>query len=196
MVGGVDHGALGLLYLILAVGPVLLDEAAQGGAFRCRDVAGEGLQGLEVSLAAYLYVFRSERIDHHIVGARGHVEGAARARHELGALQVALIGRIEAHLHIVWHHNLRVCLHIDAHVDVEVQVELQVQLQHGAIVLSVVVVVAQVLVFAGGKSEQRGLEHDEQAEAQQVPARPPQPAPLITRMSPHLVHSKFLILNS
>lgn len=144
VVGGVDDGPWCLVFAAAC-------ERCQLGLLYPGDVAGEGLEGADAALAPYLCPLRAEGVDHHVVGAWCLVHRAAVTAHELGVHQCPCLSVVEAHLHVFRHLYLGVRLLADLQVDFQFEFQAECQLQVG--VLSVVVVVAQVLVFAGGESE-------------------------------------------
>lgn len=151
VVGSVDNRSGGC-------GGVLLEHREYRQLHRC-DVAGVGLQRADVALAAYLRPFGIEGVHDHVVRAGIDVQRAAIGTHVLHLLEVAVLDVVETDHHVSRYVNLRMRLLADIHVDVEV--EFQVELQHEVGLGPVVVVVAEVLVLAGGQKAEGGSKKDE-----------------------------------
>lgn len=140
MVGGVDDGAWSL---VLATAR----EAGQFSRLQVGDIAGEGLQGVDVAFAAYLGPFGAEVIDHHVVSVARNVQFAAIALHVFCALLLVGLRVVVAHLHHLREVDLGVGLVV--HLKVVAHIEIQAELEYQ--VIFVVVVVAELLVVAGGE---------------------------------------------
>lgn len=80
---------------------------------------------------------------------------AAIAPHELRARLSVALRVVEAHLHVLRQIDLRVALVI--YLDVVIQIELQVESEYQLVAVGVVV--AELLVVAGGEQEEECEKH-------------------------------------
>ena len=115
VVGGIDDRTLGLFRVVAR-------KTAEYGALGSGDVAGEGLEGVDVTFVANLGVFGAEVVSHQTVGARWRADRSTGARDEFGIAQPAVVGGIEEYLHVFGHldGSLNIYIHIYVEVDIHV----------------------------------------------------------------------------